>query len=73
MHEDLVPPDDIKGLSDKQLADFRTEWDVDSGARRAGPRGAPAGRGQRLGTDFWRAFVEWEPDIAFNLLVHFTA
>ena len=26
MHEDLVPPKSIEGLSAKQIQDFRTEW-----------------------------------------------
>jgi len=70
MHEDLVPPDDIKGLSDKQLADFRTEWDVIAGLEELGHEVHRLGVGSDLGP-IRRAFVEWEPDIAFNLLVHF--
>ena len=70
MHEDLVPPDDITGLSDKQLADFRTEWDVIKGLEELGHEVHRLGVGSDLGP-IRRAFVELEPDIAFNLLVHF--
>lgn len=70
MHEDLVPPDDITGLSDKQLADFRTEWDVIKGLEELGHEVHRLGVGSDLGP-IRRAFAELEPDIAFNLLVHF--
>jgi D-alanine-D-alanine ligase len=70
MHEDLVPPDDITGLSDKQLADFRTEWDVIKGLEELGHEVHRLGVGSYLGP-IRRAFAELEPDIAFNLLVHF--
>jgi D-alanine-D-alanine ligase len=70
MHEDLVPPEDITGLSDKQLADFRTEWDVIAGLAELGHEVHKLGVGSDLGP-IRRAFAELEPDIAFNLLVHF--
>jgi D-alanine-D-alanine ligase len=70
MHEDLVPPSDITGLSDKQLADFRTEWDVIAALEELGHEVHKLGVGSDLGP-IRRAFVELEPDIAFNLLVHF--
>lgn len=70
MHDDLVPPDDITGMSDKQLADFRTEWDVIKGLEELGHEVHRLGVGSDLGP-IRRAFAELEPDIAFNLLVHF--
>lgn len=70
MHEDLVPPADITGLSEKQLADFRTEWDVIAGLEELGHEVHRLGVGSDLGP-IRRAFAELEPDIAFNLLVHF--
>jgi D-alanine-D-alanine ligase len=70
MHDDLVPPDDITGLSDKQLADFRTEWDVIKGLEELGHEVHRLGVGSDLGP-IRRAFADLEPDIAFNLLVHF--
>ncbi|HKY35426.1 MAG TPA: hypothetical protein VJN18_05770 [Polyangiaceae bacterium] len=70
MHDDLVPPADITGLSDKQLADFRTEWDVIQTLEELGHEVHRLGVGSDLGP-VRRAFAELEPDIAFNLLVHF--
>jgi len=70
MHEDLVPPADISGLSEKQLADFRTEYDVIAGLEELGHEVHRLGVGSDLGP-IRRAFVELAPDIAFNLLVHF--
>lgn len=70
MHEDLVPPEDISGLSDKQVADFRTEYDVIKGLEELGHEVHRLGVGSDLGP-IRRAFKELEPDIAFNLLVHF--
>jgi D-alanine-D-alanine ligase len=70
MHEDLVPPADISGLSEKQLADFRTEYDVIAGLEELGHEVHRLGVGSDLGP-IRRAFAELAPDIAFNLLVHF--
>lgn len=70
MHEDLVPPADISGLSEKQLADFRTEYDVIQGLEELGHEVHRLGVGSDLGP-IRRAFAELQPDIAFNLLVHF--
>lgn len=70
MHEDLVPPADITGLSEKQVADFRTEYDVIQGLEELGHEVHRLGVGSDLGP-IRRAFAELQPDIAFNLLVHF--
>jgi D-alanine-D-alanine ligase len=70
MHDDLVPPADISGLSEKQLADFRTEYDVIQGLEELGHEVHRLGVGSDLGP-IRRAFTELQPDIAFNLLVHF--
>ena len=70
MHDDLVPPADITGLSDKQLADFRTEWDVIQTLEELGHEVHRLGVGSDLGP-VRQAFATLEPDIAFNLLVHF--
>jgi D-alanine-D-alanine ligase len=70
MHEDLVPPADISGLSEKQVADFRTEYDVIQGLEELGHEVHRLGVGSDLGP-IRRAFADLQPDIAFNLLVHF--
>ena len=36
MHEDLVPPDSIENLSDKEIAPFKAEFDVVAGLESLG-------------------------------------
>ncbi len=70
MHEELVPPEDMKGLSAQQIAEFQTELDVIKGLESLGHEVLKLGVGSDLGP-IRRAFAEHEPDIAFNLLVAF--
>ncbi len=70
MHEDLVPPVSVEGYSDKQIADWATEYDVVSGLQRQGHEVYMLGVGSDLGL-IRDAFSELNPHIAFNLLVHF--
>jgi len=70
MHEELVPPEDMKGLSAPQIAEFQTELDVIKGLESLGHEVLKLGVGSDLGP-IRRAFAEHEPDIAFNLLVAF--
>lgn len=70
MHEDLVPPDNLKGYSEKEKANFATEYDVMSGLQALGHEVSALGVDSDLGT-IRRAFADSQPDIAFNLLVHF--
>ena len=35
-HEDLVPPDSIDGLTPKEIAPYKTEWDVISTLKKIG-------------------------------------
>lgn len=70
MHEELVPPASVKGLTPQEVAEFRTELDVIKGLEELGHEVVKLGVGSDLGP-IRRAFVELEPDIAFNLLVAF--
>jgi D-alanine-D-alanine ligase len=70
MHDDLVPPADITGLSEKETAEYRTEWDVIQTLEELGHEVHKLGVGSDLGP-LRTAFATLEPDIAFNLLVHF--
>ena len=70
MHEELVPPPSLKGLTEQQIAEFHTELDVIKGLEEAGHEVMKLGVGSDLGP-IRRAFAEIEPDIAFNLLVAF--
>jgi D-alanine-D-alanine ligase len=70
MHEELVPPDSLRGVPREEIADFRTELDVIEGLEELGHEALKLGVGNDLGA-IQRAFTELEPDIAFNLLVDF--
>jgi len=71
MHEDLVPPDDLSGLTPAQVAEMQTEIDVLVGL------GDDMGHEvQSLGlfdelTPLRRAIERWQPHIVFNLLEEF--
>ena len=41
-HEDLVPPETIDGLTPKEVAPFKTEWDVISTLKKMGHEVAPS-------------------------------
>jgi D-alanine-D-alanine ligase len=70
MHENLVPPVSLEGYSDKQIAEFATEYDVIKGLEQLGHSVYMLGVGSDLGP-IRDAFAESKPHIAFNLLVHF--
>jgi D-alanine-D-alanine ligase len=70
MHEDLVPPDSIEGLTDKQIQPWKTEFDVVSTLRAIGHDVRPLGVWDDLG-QIRKAIEEWRPHIAFNLLEEF--
>ncbi len=70
MHEDLVPPDDIEGMDDKETLDFATEYDVLEGLRYMGHEAQPLGLSDNLGK-VREAIAELKPHVAFNLLEEF--
>ena len=69
-HEDLVPPDSIDDLTPKEVAPFKTEWDVISTLKRIGHEVLPVGVYNNLGV-IGNALLEFKPQIAFNLLEEF--
>jgi D-alanine-D-alanine ligase len=69
-HEDLVPPDSIEGLTPKELAPFKTEWDVISTLKKIGHEVSPVGVYNNLGV-IGNALLEHKPQVAFNLLEEF--
>lgn len=70
MHEQLVPPDNIEGLSAKEIAPWKSEYDVSAGLTNLGHTVRPLGLSDDLGV--LRVAVEqWKPHIAFNLLEEF--
>lgn len=70
MHESLVPPDDLKGYSEREIDEFKTEYDVVGYLKKAGHDVRALGLGDNL-TDLRSSIMEWKPDIAFNLLEEF--
>lgn len=70
MHADLVPPDDVTGLSDAEIAPFKTEFDVVSTLRELGHTVLPLGALSDLAV-IREAIQDWKPDIVFNLLEEF--
>ncbi len=70
MHDDLVPPDSLEGYSEKEIAEWATEYDVVAGLQKLGHEVYMLGVGSDLGA-IRDAFTETKAHIAFNLLVHF--
>ena len=70
MHEDLVPPESMKGYSDKEIVDWKTEYDVVTTLREMGHEVKPLGLYDDLGI-VRKVLKEWKPHIAFNLLEEF--
>ncbi|MBI2823376.1 MAG: ATP-grasp domain-containing protein [Planctomycetia bacterium] len=70
MHEDLVPPESIKGLSAKEVAPYKSEYDVSTGLENLGHEVRKLGVSSDLGV-LRNCITEWNPDITFNLLEEF--
>ncbi|MEJ2760013.1 MAG: ATP-grasp domain-containing protein [Gammaproteobacteria bacterium] len=70
VHEDLVPPDTLEGYSDKEIVEWKTEYDVISTLRDMGHEVIPMGVYDDLGK-IRRAIRDHKPHIAFNLLEEF--
>src|SRR5947207_4952644 len=69
-HEDLVPPETIDDLTPKEVAPFKTEWDVISTLKKTGHDVYPVGVYNNLGV-IGNALLDHKPHIAFNLLEEF--
>lgn len=70
MHESLVPPASLRGLSDKEIDEFRTEYDVTAALEKAGHEVRALGLGDNL-SELRSVITEWRPEVAFNLLEEF--
>src|SRR6201997_799464 len=70
VHASLVPPESLEGHSDKEIEEWRTEYDVTSTLRRLGHDVRCVGVLDSL-TELRSAIADWEPDIVFNLLEEF--
>jgi D-alanine-D-alanine ligase len=70
VHRHLIPPETLPEGTDSIAAPWRTEYDVISTLRGLGHEVRPLGVHDDLG-DIRRAFEEWKPHVAFNLLEGF--
>jgi len=69
-HASLVPPETLDGHSDKEIEEWRTEFDVTSTLRQLGHEVRCIGVLDSL-TDLRSAIADWQPHIVFNLLEEF--
>ncbi|MEX2185952.1 MAG: D-alanine--D-alanine ligase [Pirellulales bacterium] len=70
MHVTLVPPDSLEGYSEKEIAEWKTEFDVVHTLREIGHEVRPLGLIDDL-TELRKAISDWKPHVAFNLLEEF--
>jgi len=71
VHKTLVPPEDVSNLSESQIDEFRTEYDVRSTLRRLGSEVRVVGIGDHL-TELRETIDDWRPHVVFNLLDEFS-
>lgn len=69
-HESLVPPDDLEGYTEKEIDEFKTEYDVMAFLEEAEHEVRALGLGDNL-AELRATVTEWKPDIVFNLLEEF--
>ena len=70
VHASLVPPKTLDGYKEKEIEEWRTEYDVMTSLERRGHEVIVLGVLDSL-TDLRTAIAEWKPDIVFNLLEEF--
>jgi len=69
-HEDLVPPDSIDGLEERDIQPWKMEFDVISTLRHMGHTVQPVGLYSDLGA-IRKPLEDLQPHLAFNLLEEF--
>jgi len=70
VHASLVPPESLDGHSDREIEEWRTEFDVSSTLRQLGHDVRCVGVLDSL-TDLRSAIADWQPHLVFNLLEEF--
>src|SRR5205809_2108488 len=70
MHSTLVPPDSLEGHSEKEIEEWRTEYDVVSTLKKSGHEVQCLGISDSL-EELRKVVTDWQPDIVFNLLEEF--
>ncbi len=71
VQEALVPPADLRGRSEQDIEECRTEYNVLSTLSNLGHEVQTLGIGDQIG-ELRRVIREWQPEIAFNLLEEFS-
>lgn len=70
LHEDLVPPDTLEGHTDKEIIEWKTEFDVLHTLRDMGHEAEPVGVRDDLAV-LRKAISDSKPHLVFNLLEEF--
>jgi D-alanine-D-alanine ligase len=70
VHASLVPPETLEGHTEKEIEEWRTEYDVTSTLRASGHDVRCLGVLDSL-TEMRSSIADWKPDIVFNLLEEF--
>ena len=70
MHEELVPPESLEGLEEREVMQIAMEYDVRHALRELGHEVQVLGVKDELGP-IRRTIQEWQPHVVFNLLMHF--
>jgi D-alanine-D-alanine ligase len=70
VHASLVPPETLEGSEEKEIDEWRTEYDVISTLKKKGHEVRCLGVLDSL-TELRTAIADWKPDIVFNLLEEF--
>ena len=70
MDESFIPPVSLEGVSEAEMLDWKTEYDVLTTLRQMGHHAEPLGVSDDLGV-IRHALLERKPDITFNLLEEF--
>jgi D-alanine-D-alanine ligase len=70
LHPDLMPPDSLKGHSEQEIHEWKTEYDVVSTLRGLGHEVRPLGVENEL-KPIRDEIESWKPDVVFNLLEQF--
>jgi D-alanine-D-alanine ligase len=71
VNEALVPPEDMRGLSEEEIEACRTEYNVLSTLSNSGHEMRVLGIGDKIG-ELRRVVRDWRPEITFNLLEEFS-
>ena len=71
VNADLIPPEDLRGMSEDEIEACRTEYNVWSTLSNLGHEVRVLGIGDKIG-ELRRVVRDWRPEITFNLLEEFS-